>query len=60
MSGRESAGLETICEVMDLPPPVFPKCYSEHNSMLQEITHEVGVEKCRSDCRVPIQMMLLM
>ena len=48
MCGRGSAGLETICGVMGLPPPVFPKCYSEHNSMLQQITYKVGMKSCRS------------
>ena len=47
MCGRGSAGLETR-GVMGLSPPVFPKCYSEHNSMLQKIAHDVGVESCRS------------
>ena len=49
MCGRGRVGLETICVVMGLPPPVFLKCYSEHNSMLQQIAHKVGVESCRSD-----------
>ena len=48
MCGRGSAGLETIRGVMGLPPPVFPKSYSTHNSILQKIAHDVGVESCRS------------
>ena len=48
MCGRGSAGLETICGVMGLPPPVSSKSYSDHNSILQKITHDVGMESCRS------------
>ena len=48
MCGRGSAGLETICGVMGLPPPVTPKSYSTHNSILQKIVHNVRVESCRS------------
>ena len=48
MCGRGSAGLATICGVMGLPPPVLPKSYSYHNSILQKIAHDVGVESCRS------------
>ena len=33
MCGRGSAGLETICGVMGLPPPVRPKSYSLHNNI---------------------------
>ena len=28
MCGKGSAGLETICGVMGLPPPVFQKCFT--------------------------------
>ena len=48
MCGRGSAGLETICGVMGLPPPVTPKSYFTHNSILQEIVHNVRLESCRS------------
>ena len=65
MCGRGSAGLETICGVVGLPP-VFPKCYTEHNLIIHKIVQEVCEESSRSalhscvDYRVPIQMMLLM
>ena len=48
MCGRGSAGLGTICEVMGLPPPVFPKCYTEHNFIIQKFAHEVCEESSRS------------
>ena len=48
MCGRGSAELETICGVMGLPPPVSPKSYSDHNSILQKIAHDVSVESFRS------------
>ena len=41
MCGRGSAGLEKICGVMGLPPPVGPKSYSAHNNILQQF-----VQKC--------------
>ena len=31
-----------------MAPPVFPKSYSDHNSILQKIAHDVGVESCKS------------
>ena len=48
MCGRGSAGLETICGVMCLPPPVTPKSYSTHNSLLKKFVHNVRVESCKS------------
>ena len=39
MCGRGSAGLETICGVMGLPPPVSPRSYSIHNNALQKLVH---------------------
>ena len=47
MCGRGNTGLETVCGVMGLPP-VSPKSYSAHNSILQKFTHDVSVESCRS------------
>ena len=29
MCGKGNAGLETICGVMGLPPPIFQKCFTE-------------------------------
>ena len=48
MCGRGSAGLETICGVMGLPPPVFPKCYTEHISIIHKIAQEICEESSRS------------
>ena len=48
MCGRGSAGLETICGVMGFPPPVGPKSYSAHNSILQKFVQNVQVESCRA------------
>ncbi len=48
MCGRGSTGLETICGVMGLSPPVTSKSYSTHNSILQKFVHNVRVESCRS------------
>ena len=48
MCGRGSAGLETICGVMCLPPPVFPKCYTEHISIIHKIAQEICKESSRS------------
>ena len=48
MCGRGSAGLEIICGVMGLPPPVFPKCYTEHNLIIHKIAQEVCEESSRS------------
>ena len=44
MCGRGSAGLETICGVMGLPPPVSPRSYSVHNNSLQKLVHDVLME----------------
>ena len=41
MCGKVGAGLETICEVMDLPPPVRPKSYSLHNNILHQFVQNV-------------------
>ena len=46
MCGRGSAGLETICGVMGLPPPVSPKSYSSHNS-LQKFVQNVRMESSK-------------
>ena len=48
MCGRGSAGLETICGAMGLPPPVFPKCYTEHISIIHKIAQEMCEESSRS------------
>ena len=48
MCGKGSAGLETICGVMGLPPPVFPKCFTEHNLIIHKIVQEVCEESFRS------------
>ena len=48
MCGRGSAGLETICGAMGLPPPVFPKCYTELNLIIHKIVQEVCEESSRS------------
>ena len=48
MCGRGSEGLETICGAMGLPPPVFPKCYTEHNLIIHKIAQEVCEESSRS------------
>ena len=48
MCGRESAGLETICRVMGLLPPVFPKSYTEHISIMHKNAQEVCEESSKS------------
>ena len=48
MCGKGSAGLETICGVMGLPPPVFPKCFSEHNLVIHKIATEVCEDSFKS------------
>ena len=48
MGGEGSAGLETICGVMGLPPPVSPKCYKEHISNIHKISQEICEESSRS------------
>ena len=48
MCGKESAGLETICGVMGLPPPVFQKCFTEYNLVIQKIANEVCEDSFRS------------
>ena len=48
MCGRGSAGLETICGVMGLPPPVSSKPYSEHNNFLIKYTQQICDESFRS------------
>ena len=47
MCGRGSAGLETICGIMGLPPPVGPKSYSAHNSLLQKFVQNVRMESSK-------------
>ena len=47
MCGRGSAGLETTCGVMGLPPPVTPKSYSAHNSALQKFVQNVRMESSK-------------
>ena len=47
MCGRGSAELATICGVSCLPPPVFPKCYTEHISIIHKIAQEVCEESSR-------------
>ena len=44
MCGRGSAGLETICGLMGLPPPVSPRSYSMHNNALQKFVQNVRME----------------
>ena len=48
MCGRGSVGLETICGVMGLPPPVFPKSYTEHNHIIKKYTQEICEESFTS------------
>ena len=48
MFGRGSAGLETIYLVMGLLPPVFPKSYTEHISIMHKIAQDVCEERSRS------------
>ena len=48
MCGRGSAGLETICGVMGLPPPVSSKSYSEHNNFLIKYMQQICEESFRS------------
>ena len=66
MCGKGSAGQETICGVMGPPPPVFPKCFTEHNWLFTKLRKkfvkralDLLLHSC-VDCRVLIQMMLLM
>ena len=47
MCGRGSAGLETICGVIGLPPPVGPKSYSIHNNILHKLVLDVLMESSR-------------
>ena len=67
MCVRGSAGLEKICGVMGLPPPVGPKSYSAHNNILQQCVQKMCEWRALRlllhsfiDCRVPIQAILLM
>ena len=48
MCGRGSAGLETICGVIGLPPPVSSKSYSEHNNFLIKYMRQICEESFRS------------
>ena len=65
MCGKGSAGLETICGVMGLPPPVFPKCFTEHNLVIHKVVRvkfvrivlDLPLQSCVA-CWVPVQMML--
>ena len=47
MCGKGSAGLETICGVMGLPPPVGPKSYSNHNNILHKFVQNVRMESSK-------------
>ena len=47
MCGRGSAGLETICGIMGLPPPVTPKSYSAHNNALQKCVQNVRMDSSK-------------
>ena len=47
MCGRGSAGLETICGVMGLPPPVSPRRYSLHNNPFQKSVQNVRMESSK-------------
>ena len=47
MCGKGSAGLETICGVMGLPPPVGPKSYSNHNNILHKFVQKVRMESSK-------------
>ena len=47
MCGRGSAGLETICGVLGLLPPVGPKSYSIHNNILHKFVENVRMESSK-------------
>ena len=47
MCGRGGAGLETICGVMGLPPPLSPRSYSLHNNALQKSVQNVQMESSK-------------
>ena len=47
MCGRGSAGLETVCGVMGLPPQVTPKSYSAHNIIILKLLQNVRMESSK-------------